>query len=85
MNPKDEHNPAYYDPDWEDPLDKAKKKYFQSDKGKDALKRYFQSDKGKAAFRRQYEKQKFVKLCADWLAEHPDKTVEDFLAEVLND
>jgi len=73
---------AHFDPDWEDPLDKAKKRYFDSEKGKAALKRYFQSDKGKAAFKRQYQKQKLARLCKEWLEQNPGKTVEDFLREI---
>lgn len=87
--------PVYYDPDHEDPLDKAKKKYANSPKGKAAhrravkgpVKRYLQTDKGKKALKKHYEEKvkpqmALAKACKQWLKEHPGKTVEDYLKEV---
>jgi ribosomal protein S1 len=78
---KSDNEPVYYDPDWIDPLDKAKKKYFGSPKGKAALKRYNESDKGQATLERTQERQRVARACSKWLREHPGKTIVDFLKE----
>lgn len=48
----------------EDPLDKAKQRYFKSKKGRKAQRRYHQSEAGKTASRRYFssEKGKMVQL-----------------------
>ena len=87
-----EAEPVYYDPNYEDPLEKAKKKYIGSKKGRAALKRYFDSDKGKKALKkarsRHYEQKvkpeaKLAEACTTFLKNNPSKTVEDFLKEVI--
>lgn len=49
-------NPELLEPDCSE---KAKKKYFASEKGKDALKKYSQTEKGKEARKKYCESEKF--------------------------
>ena len=69
--------PVYYDPNWEDPTDKAKQKYFSTKKGREALKRaqskYYRNKKK--------PENKLARLYLEWLESHPGKTVKDFLNE----
>lgn len=75
--PRKERTPVYHDPNWEDPTDKAKQKYFSTEKGRGALK------KAQAKYYRRKTKPKneVAKACAEWLEQNPDKTVEDYINE----
>ncbi len=69
--------PVYYDPNWEDPTERAKRKYFASEKGKEALRRAqakYYHDKKKPVNR-------LIRAFVEWSEANPDKTVEDFLNE----
>lgn len=77
MSPKDEHVPVYYDPNWEDPTDVAKKKYFSTKKGKEALKRA----QSKYYHGKKKPENELARAFQEWLEQNPGKTVEDFLNE----
>lgn len=88
-----EHEPVYYNPEYEDPLEAAKKRYFDSEKGKAALKRYAESERGREALRKAASKyyhdkkkpeRELVQLCVAFLEKNPDKTIKDFIKEVSN-
>jgi len=68
----------------------ALRRYLDSDQGKEAQQKYLNSEKGKDALKRAQAKYYYTKIkprnelakvCSNWLQEHPNKTVEDFLNE----
>jgi DNA-binding PadR family transcriptional regulator len=77
MKQKREHMPVYHDPNWEDTVDRAKAKYFATEKGRKALKR------ARDKYYRTKIKPKniLISTCIEWLDQNPGKTVEDFLNE----
>ena len=61
----------------------AKKRYLESEKGKEALLRYNLSDKAKTVKQRRLILSKLSTKAMKYLEANPNKTVEDYISEVI--